>query len=260
MLNLTQLLMRAHKTQGLCTFFIYGHFGDGKTSLLLHATYEFFRDLYNLKKVDAWYMALDYLYFNPSEALLFVETYRRKHPGKRVPMLGMDDVGQHLPRARWWREDVMEFRQWMTVARTDVDAVGFTAPTQLSLPGGIIDSCFLRIHVRKHPRERGMSLAKGYQVSISPYFQVNVKGPVFEDTFPTHYPDFVYEEYQKMRENMVAPLRRNLMKMMGLEKTIETLNEMGVNQTTIGRIVDKDNSTISKRLKRMNIEKVEKES
>jgi len=219
---------------------------------------EVFKNLYGLKTVDAWLMALDHLYFQPVEAMVHIEAYRSKHPHERIVMLGMDDVGQHIPRARWWREDVVQFREWMTVARTDVSAVLFTAPTQLSLPGGIVDSCFLRVHVRRHPEKRGFSVAQGYSVSISPYFQVNVSGPKFEDVFPRHYPNFVFTEYERMRENMVAPLRRHLIGLMGVDKSIESLAEMGATNKTIGRIVNKDNSTIGKRLKRMRMEEMEK--
>lgn len=135
----------------------------------------------------------------------------------------------------------------------------FTAPTQLSLPGGIIDSCFLRCHVKKSKKE-GVSVAKIYEASISPYFQVNISGPKWEDEFPRKYPDFVFKDYEQMRENMVSPLRHTLMKHMGLDKTIETLHQMGATNKTIGEVVNKHHSTIGKRLKGLNLEKVELES
>jgi len=257
MLQLSRKVIHAHKTKRLVTGFIYGKYADGKTSYLLHTAQEVFKNIHKLQEVDAWLMALDSIFFSPIEALMFVETYRSKHENERVILLGMDDVGQHIPRARWWREDVVQFREWMTVARTDCASVLFTAPTQLSLPGGIIDSCFLRIRVKKHPEERGMSIALGYEVSVSPYFQVNVSGPKFKDEFPTHYPDYVFKEYTSMRENMVTPLRRNLMKLMGIDKTIETLHEMGATQKAIGEVVNRDKTTICKRLKNLNVEKVE---
>ncbi len=257
MLELTRRMLEAHHTRGLCTFFVYGKYGYGKTSLLLHAAKEYFESLFRLKKVDAWFTALDHLYFNPMEALLYVEAYKQDHPGERVPLLGMDDVGQHLPRARWWREDVVEFREWVGVARSDTSAIGFTAPTQLSLPGGILDACFLRLHVKKDYEERGMSKAYAYEVSVTPYFQPMVSGPKFVDIFPTHYPDFVYEEYQAMREASVAPLRRSLMEKMGTDEVIMKLKGMGLKNTTIGRITRLDNSTIGKHLKNMDLERLD---
>jgi len=68
----------------------------------------------------------------------------------------------------------------------------------------------------------------------------------------------VFTEYERMRENMVAPLRRHLIGLMGVDKSIESLAEMGATNKTIGRIVNKDNSTIGKRLKRMRMEEMEK--
>jgi len=254
MLELARRIVNAYEGKGLVTGFIYGKFAHGKTSYLLHTAREVFGTLYNLRNIDAWLKALDHLYFHPIEAMSYIEAYRSKHPHERVVMLGMDDVGQHIPRARWWREDVVQFREWCSVARSDVAAVLFTAPTMLSLPGGIIDTCFLRIHVRRHPKKRTMSIAQGYEVSISPYFQVNVSGPVFEDEFPRHYPDFVFTEYEQMREQMVAPLRRHLIGLMGVDKTIESLADMGASQKGIGEVVGKDQSTISKRLQRMKHE------
>jgi len=249
MLELARRIIGAYKGKGLVSGFVYGKYGHGKTSYLLHVAREVFGALHKLRDVDAWLMALDHLYFSPVEAMMFIEAYRSKHPGERVVMLGMDDVGQHIPRPYWWREDVVQFREWMTVARSDVAAVLFTAPTQLSLPGGIIDACFLRLHVKRHPEKRDMSIAQGYEVSVTPYFQTIVSGPIFEDEFPRHYPDFVFREYERMRENMIAPLRRHLIGLMGVEKTIESLHDMGATQETIGQIVNKDQSTISKRLK-----------
>jgi hypothetical protein len=260
MLELAKRIIAAYKGKGLVTGFIYGKFAHGKTSYLLHTAREVFGAIYKLRNVDAWLMALDHLFFDPIEAMAYIEAYRSKNPHGRVVVLGMDDVGQHIPRARWWREDVVQFREWMTVARSDVSAVLFTAPTQLSLPGGIIDACFLRLHVRRHPERRDVSVAYGYEVSVSPYFQVNVSGPIFRDEFPRHYPNFVFEEYERMRQKMVAPLRRYLIGLMGLDKTIETLNRMGATHETIGRIVGKERSTITKRLRAMKSEPCEIEA
>lgn len=256
MLVLAERIIRAYKGKGLITGFIYGKYADGKTSYLLHVSKQVCQNLFRLKEVDAWLMALDHLYFHPAEAMMFIETYRSKQ-NERVVLLGMDDVGQHLPRARWWREDVVQFREWMTVARTDCAAVLFTAPTQLSLPGGIIDSCFLRLKIERQPDKRNRSIAKAYEISLSPRFQEICSGPKFIDEFPRKYPNFVFEEYERMRENMVAPLRRHLMSLMGVDKTIKNLSEMGATNKTIGRILNKDNSTIGKRLKRMGMEIME---
>lgn len=253
-MELADRIIHAWKHKGLVTAFVYGQFGDGKTSFLLHTAYEVFKRIGNLSKAEAWFQALDHLFFSPIEGMAYIETARTKNPNARVVMLGMDDVGQHLPRARWWREDVVQFREWLTVARTDAAAVVFTAPTQLSLPGGIIDACFIRIHVQKSDTPR-YSIAKGYQVFLTPRFQQGVKGPIFIDEFPRHYPNFVYNEYTIMRKKAVAPLRRHLIQMWGEEQTIVVLNNMGMSQKAIGKIVGKDNSTICKRLKR--IEKVE---
>jgi len=249
MLELANRIVQAYKGRGLVTAFIYGRYADGKTSYLLHAAREAFGKLLNLKHVDAWLMALDHLYFHPVEAMMMIETFRTKNKGDRVVLLGMDDVGQHLPRARWWREDVVQFREWMSVARTDCSAVLFTAPTQLSLPGGIIDSCFLRLKVERHPERRNLSLAKGYEIRLSPRFQEICSGPVFIDEFPRHYPDFVFEEYENMRERMVAPLRRHLMSLMGEDKVVEGLAKMGATQKTIGSLTNKTQQSISYRLK-----------
>lgn len=249
MLELAKRIVRAYKGKGLVTGFVYGKYAQGKTSYLLHTAREVFGTLCKLKNVDAWLMALDHLYFHPVEAMMYIEAFQAKHPHERVPLLGMDDVGQHIPRARWWREDVVQFREWCTVARSDVSSVLFTAPTMLSLPGGIIDSCFLRLRVKRHPKKRDKSIAQGYEVSISPYFQVNVSGPIFEDEFPRHYPNFVFEEYERMRHNMVAPLRRHLIGLMDVDKTIEAMSEMGATQKTIGSVVGKTQQAISYRVK-----------
>jgi len=93
------------------------------------------------------------------------------------------------------------------------------------LPSGIIDQCFWRIKIEKDRERRGYSRAKGYKIYLSPYFQQIVK-PKWEDTFPTHYPNFVFDEYQQMRDEAVAPLRRELYSRMGMDKTIETLREI----------------------------------
>ena len=249
MMDLSESIIRAYKGRGLVTAFVYGKYADGKTSCLLHSFTEVFHYLLKLKELDAWLMALDHVFFNPAEAMMYVETYRSQNEGKRVVTLGMDDVGQHLPRARWWREDVVQFREWMTVARTDCAAVVFTAPTQLSLPGGIIDSCFLRIKVERHPEKRGISIAKGYEIGLSPRFQEICRGPVFEDEFPRHYPDYIFEEYERMRNEMVAPLRRHLLSLMGVDETIKKLRDMGATQETIGKIVNKDQATVSRKLR-----------
>lgn len=249
-MELADRIIHAWRHKGLVTAFIYGQFGDGKTSYLLHTAQEVFKRLENLSTVEAWYRALDHLFLSPVEGMAYIETQRSKDPDSRVVMLGMDDVGQHLPRARWWREDVVQFREWLTVARTDAAAVVFTAPTQLSLPGGIIDACFIRVHVEKSKEPR-YSLAKGYTVFVTPYFQQRVSGPVFMDEFPTHYPDYVFMEYTQIRKDAVAPLRRHLIKTWGMDETIEALHHMGMSQKAIGDIVGKDNSTIGKRLKKM---------
>lgn len=251
MLELAKRIIHAYRHKGLVTGFIYGEYAHGKTSCLLHTSKEVLQTLFKLKNLDAWLLALDHLFFNPAEAMMFIETYRSKKK-QRVVMLGMDDVGQHIPRARWWREDVVQFREWMTVARTDCAAVLFTAPTQLSLPGGIIDSCFLRIKVERHPDNRDMSIAKAYKISLSPRFQEICSGPVFIDEFPRHYPNFVFKEYESMREEMVSPLRRHLMSLMGMDGTIETLHDMGATQQTIANVVGKERSTISRRLAKIN--------
>jgi len=99
-LGLSEKIIEAHERNGLVTFFIYGAFADGKTSYILHAMYEVLGYLGKLRDVDAWFAALDHIFFNPLEGLLYVQVHRQK-TGKRVPVLGMDDVGQHIPRARW---------------------------------------------------------------------------------------------------------------------------------------------------------------
>lgn len=91
-MELSRRIIHAHKTRGLVTVFIYGKYAHGKTSYLLHVSKEVFQKLYNLKDLDAWLMALDHLFFSPVEALMYVETYRSKHDGERVVLLGMDDV------------------------------------------------------------------------------------------------------------------------------------------------------------------------
>ena len=246
-MKITDRILRAWKGRGLFTGFIWGAFAHGKTSYLLHATFELLKDIYNKKDVDTWYMALDYLFFHPVEALVFVETYHSKH-NTRVPILGMDDVGQHLPRARWWRQDVVEFREWCTVARDDCSCILFTAPTQLSLPGGIVDSCVWRIRVERHPDKKGWSLAYGYEVSVTPYFQRNISGPKFVDVFPTHYPDYVYDMYTEMRKRAVAPLRRHLISLMGVDKAIKTMKDTGMTQDAIAKVVGKSAPTVSRKL------------
>lgn len=250
-MELSRKIINAYKGRGLVTAFIYGKFAHGKTSYLLHTAYEVFKGLYHLKRVDAWLMALDHLFFNPIDGLVYVEAHKRAHNQERVVMLGMDDVGQHIPRARWWREDVVMFREWMSVARTDAASVLFTGPTQLSLPGGIVDSCFLRIHVQRDPNNREQSLALGYEAYTTPYFQVRVAGPKFQDAFPRHYPDFVFSEYQAMREKAVAPLRANLIGSMGEDETIQKLDQLGATHKTIGAIVGKERSTITKKLQKL---------
>ena len=249
-MELADRIIHAWRHKGLVTAFIYGNFGDGKTSYLLHTAQEVFKRLENLSMVDAWYRSLAHLFFSPLEGMAYIETERDKNPDARVVMLGMDDVGQHLPRARWWREDVVQFREWLTVARTDAAAVVFTAPTQLSLPGGIIDACFIRVHVEKSKEPR-YSVAKGYQVFLTPWFQQRVSGPIFIDEFPTFYPDYIYQEYTSMRKVAVAPLRRHLIKTWGMDETIEKLHGMGMSQKGIGNIVGKDHTTISKRLSQL---------
>lgn len=248
MLNLSERIIKAHEKNGLVTFFIYGNFADGKTSYLLHVMYEVLGVIHKLKNVDAWFTALDHIFFNPIEGLIYIQVYRSKHK-QRVPILGMDDVGQHIPRARWWREDVVQFREWMTVARTDTASIGFTAPTQLSLPGGIIDSCFLRIKVERSKKARGESIAKAYEMKLSPMFQKICSGPVFVDEFPRHYPNFVFTEYQQMREKMVSPLRRQLISMLGEDDTIKHMDEQGATQKAIASVIGKSEATVSRRLK-----------
>lgn len=247
MLSLSERIIEAHEKHGLVTFFVYGEFADGKTSYLLHVMYEVLGHIYKLKNIDAWLSALDHLFFNPIEGLVYVQINRSKHE-QRVPVLGMDDVGQHIPRARWWREDVVQFREWMTVARTDTSSIGFTAPTQLSLPGGIVDACFLRIKVQKDKTVKGQSVAKAYKMSLSPMFQQICSGPVFIDQFPRHYPDFVYTEYEQMRDNMVSPLRRNLISLLGEDGTIKHMKEQGATQKVIATVIGKSQQTVSNRL------------
>lgn len=246
-LNLSERIIKAHEKNGLVTFFVYGAFADGKTSFLFHVMYEVLGCLHKLKHVDAWFAALDHIFFNPIEGLIYVQVYRSKH-NQRVPVLGMDDVGQHIPRARWWREDVVQFREWMTVARTDISSIGFTAPTQLSLPGGIIDSCFLRIKVEKSKHKKGESIAKAYEMKLSPMFQQICSGPVFIDEFPTHYPDFVFSEYQQMRDRMVSPLRRHLISMLGEDGTIKHMKEMGASSEAVATVITKSPRTVTRRI------------
>jgi len=250
-MEISDRIINSYKRRGLFTGFVYGEFADGKTSYVLHTAFEVLAHLYRLKEIDAWYMALDHLFFHPVEAMMFIEVFKEKEKA-RVPLLGMDDVGQHLPRARWWREDVVQFREWMTVARTDCSAILFTAPTQLSLPGGIIDSCFWRIKVEKNKKRDGWSRAKAYKMSMSPKFQEICSGPIFTDEFPTHYPNFVFETYEAMRKNMVAPLRRHLMSLMGTNGTVKALEKVGLSQKTIGSIVGKTQQAISYRLRKEN--------
>lgn len=250
-MELSDKIVNAHKHKGLVTGFAYGEYSDGKTSYALHVTFEVLKALFGLKDVDTWYLVLDHLFFHPVEAMLFIEAHKEKHQD-RVPILVMDDVGQHLPRARWWREDVVQFREWCTVARTDCSCVLFTAPTQLSLPGGIIDACFWRIKVEKNPKRRGWSLAKAYKMSVSPMFQPICSGPIFQDNFPTHYPNFVFEMYEDMRKKAVAPLRRHLISLMGVDKAVKAMRDTGLTQKAIGEVVGKSQQDVSYRLNKEN--------
>jgi len=247
-LDLSRRILEASnpKSKGLVTFFVYGKFAHGKTSYLLHVMYEVLGEIYKMKDVDSWICALDHLFFNPLEGLMYIEVEKQK-TGLRVPVLGMDDVGQHIPRARWWREDVVQFREWMTVARSDVASIGFTAPTQLSLPGGIIDVCFLRVKIEKNKHRSHWSVAKGYEISYSPKFQEICSGPKFVDDFPTRYPDFVFEQYTAMRKASVSPLRRQLISLMGEKGAMKHLRQLGATQEGTGRVIGKSQQTISKR-------------
>jgi len=78
-------------------------------------------------------------------------------------------------------------------------------------------------------------------------FQKICSGPIFVDEFPRHYPDFIFHDYQAMREKMVSPLRRQLISMLGEEGTIKHMKEMGATQKAIAQVIGKSQPTVSRK-------------
>jgi len=205
---LANLIEKAYRNNGVVTAYIYGDFGQGKTSYSLWVAY---------RVLGSWDDVLDHLFFDPEEAVNVMGEAISK--GKRLKLIIMDDAGLWLDRLTWWEEKKVAFMNFFNLIRSVSAGVLFTTPTQ-ELPKQILNKCMFRIHIRPTSREEvvkligddGLSelegvirkyglknlinIAIGYRLKMLPSF-TEFFSKEFYDVFPLHYP--IYEKYERKR-------------------------------------------------------------
>lgn len=207
MMILSKLIKIAYRNDGVISAYIYGDFGYGKTSYALWTAYEV---------LGRWNRVLDYLFFDPFEAVKVMERAIRK--GRRLPIIIMDDAGLWLDKMTWWESSKVAFMEFFNLIRSVTAGIIFTTPSE-ELPKQILNKSFFRIAITPISIQKVMSmgrnvyekvmelverfgleerfcLATGYKLKTLPSFYSIVKKE-FYDVYPQWYP--VYKQYTRKR-------------------------------------------------------------
>jgi hypothetical protein len=271
---LADLIKKAYKYDGVVTAYIYGDFGQGKTSYALWVAYNV---------LGSWDKVLDHLFFDPEEAVKVMGEVIRK--GDRLKLVIMDDAGLWLDRLTWWEEKKVTFMNFFNLIRSVAAGVLFTTPSQ-ELPKQILNKCMFRVSVRytskeevvkfvgedgyreieelirKYSLKPVVNVAVGYKLRMLPSFTEFVSKE-FYDFYPLHYP--IHEEYErkrrkalekyfrkweeevnaretaakKLREDLYVKAREMLMSGVSDKEVLKYLRNLGIPQTTAFRWVKK---------------------
>lgn len=228
-----QKIKQAYYNRGFTDGFIEssGRKGVGKTSLCLiigkqvYGTYE---------------QALDHLYFTPKLALeslraLMKDSKKTGNPVKRVPYIIIDDATMSLNKSRWWLPGIQDFAEFYGIIRSCCASVIFSGPS-LRLPESISCDIEFKIIVKHIASEKRIKevaegnfektsfwkrqaeqataygIKKKYlwrQARIYSNFTIPsspkrfISPNIMTTIFPLHYPDNIFKEYEKRRNEKV---------------------------------------------------------
>jgi len=242
MLYLTGKVIQAYHNNGFISCMIMGEQAAGKTSYALHIA----REIYN-----TWDRVLDHLYFDPDEAMNTFEKYALQR--KRLPLVIMDDAGLWLSSLRWYEEDIKNFLEFYNIMRSVAAGVIFTSVDLEDLPKRLWKKIWYRAEVITE-EDNKQCKAVVYRVKA----RANLKAYLYHraiDYFPRHYPNWLYERYEVLRNKAVINKIRQYKKRKQyqhetvfnrkrLHDRVVELYKEGYNKTEIARKLGISRSTV----------------
>ena len=188
-----------------CGAIVTGARGIGKSSFVLNAVWELFRELgYN--ETEAWNKTLEHCKFTITDVIEFIE--ENVISAEKAHVLIWDDAGVHASTMEWWtnRDALKRLKGVLDTIRTGVCSLLITTPTEGSLTKILrdYDDYIVQIGYVANPSTEGSKyrLAKGYLKRTLPSGKVMIY-PKFKNKFNVMLPDWVFEKYMVMRNKVL---------------------------------------------------------
>jgi len=167
--------------------------GNGKTSYALHVAAAWYKYYKNMDSRKAWWKALDSIVFSLDELK------KRIDSAGRDEIIIADDIGRWFPPRQSYSDAEREIFKVLETFRLNAVALIWTAVTPRSVPTKILIHSDYMVYVsRVNDVSSKAELWRAITNKSKPW-----KDPklvfIDEETFPTRYPDEIYEEYNKRR-------------------------------------------------------------
>jgi len=134
--SLEDYIRDAIRNYGWESIVIWGPKGSGKSNLMLQIGYMVYQD---------WDLVLQHVIFEPSDFI------RITKEGGRIPWLGWDDIGVHLPRTLYFTDRKLwsAFKRNWDAFRTNLSVFTFTIPVKTNVASFLLDDATGEIFIGK---------------------------------------------------------------------------------------------------------------
>ena len=220
---------------GYATVQIWGEQGSGKSNRLLQEGYWVYQD---------WDRVLENILFKPSA---FVSKLKAIPKGKRVPWIGWDDIGCHMPSSTF-RTDINQYQAvdavW-TVLRVKASVITLTIPNITRLVRNIKDNISFEVFLGKNQTELVERIVRlpSFSRLESVLKKVLIEGPRPFRLFDV--PKDVFKQYWDMRLNLTEEALDMLEKtsepesLEGLVPVFDVAEALGLSPNTIQQMISR---------------------
>ena len=209
-LYLTQKMLAAYPN-GFCGAIVTGARGIGKSSFVLNAVWEMYREL-GYDEEAAWRKTLSVCKFTISEVIEFIEDNILSD--NKAHALIWDDAGVHASTMEWWtnRDALKRLKGVLDTIRTGVCSLILTTPNESDLTKLLRNYDDYIIQIGYSDTGGEYRIAKGYLKRTLPSGVMRIY-PKFRNEFRVILPDWVFDDYMKMRNKILEEQLRAVKKL-----------------------------------------------